>query len=127
MASTPPGPPHRRDPGAPTTIDYSLGAHGEGRVRVTWPTAGRDGRRRLALIHLWTGQRWCLAGKGRYLRGNTRADRGGKHRSIVLIDSAERAIELSWWQGRLLVERRTPGAQLFDPDRSACRSEDRAE
>lgn len=102
-------------------VEHTLGANGEGRAAVVFPeAAGRHSRRRAA-IYLWVDERWCRVGTGDYVRGSTLVDRGGKNRSIRMIDRSERAVDMYWRGGRLVLMKRGKQIAALDAPARGCK------
>ncbi|UVO55321.1 hypothetical protein [Sphingomonas sp. SUN039] len=101
--------------------DQGLGPGIVGRMAVVFPDPARRTPRDRATIYLKLGGSWCRVGSGNYVRGSNFVDRGGYNPSIRLIDRHERATDLSWRDGRLVLMRRGQHVQTLDVPANGCK------
>lgn len=101
--------------------DHGLGKNGEGRVAVVFPDRTNRTNPGRATIYLWVDDRWCRVGIGDYVRGSNRVDRGGRNPSIRLIDRRERAVDMYWRDGRLVLTRSGKQVRTLDAPASGCK------
>ena len=102
-------------------VEHTLGANGEGRAAVVFPETGARHTRRHAVIYLWEDGRWCRVGTGDYIRGSTLVDRGGRNRGIRMIDRSERAVDMYWLGGRLVLMQRGKQIAALDTPATGCK------
>ena len=100
--------------------EHGLGKNGEGRVAVVFPETTIGATRSRATIYLWMKGQWCPVGTGDYLRGSNRVDRGGRNPSIRLIDRRERAVDMYWSNGRLVLMRGGRQIRTLDAPTNGC-------
>lgn len=101
--------------------EHGLGKNGEGRVAVVFPDRINRTVHSRATIYLWTNDQWCRVGTGDYVRGSNRVDRGGRNPSIRLIDRRERAVDMYWIDGRLVLIRRGQQVRTLDAPANGCK------
>lgn len=101
--------------------EHGLGKNGEGRVAVVFPDATGGTSRGRAAIYLWTNEKWCRVGTGDYVRGSNRVDRGGRNPSIRMIDRRERAVDMYWTDGRLILMRGGRQVKALDVPADGCK------
>lgn len=100
--------------------EHGLGKDGEGRVAVVFPDNAIRSMRGRATIYLWMNEQWCRVGTGDYVRGSNRVDRGGRNRNIRLIDRRERAVDMYWRDGRLVLMRAGRQVKAIDVPANRC-------
>jgi hypothetical protein len=101
--------------------EHGLGKNGEGRVAVVFPDRSNRAESGRATIYLWMNDQWCRVGTGGYVRGSNRVDRGGRNPSIRLIDRRERADDMYWRDGRLILMRGGKQVGVLDVPANGCK------
>jgi hypothetical protein len=101
--------------------DQGLGTNIDGRMAVVFPDGARRDGRQQAVIYLKSNGRWCRVGTGDYVRGSNRIDRGGRSPSIRLIDRRERAVDMYWRDGRLVLIHRGRQIRALDAPANGCK------
>lgn len=102
-------------------LEHGLGKNGEGRVAVVFPETTKGRARGRAMIYLRMNDQWCQVGTGDYVRGSNRVDRGGRNPSIRLIDGRERAVDMYWSDGRLVLMRGGLQVRTLDARPNGCK------
>ena len=105
----------------PRVVEHGLGKNGEGRVAVVFPAKTQGTARARATIYLRMNDQWCRVGTGDYVRGSNRIDRGGRSPSIRLIDRRERAVDMYWRDGRLVLLRGGRQIRTLDLPANGCK------
>ncbi len=99
--------------------EQGLGTNIDGRMAVVFPDP--DSLRDRAVIYLRMNRDWCRVGSGDYVRGSNRIDRGGRNPSIRMIDRRERAVDMYWRGGRLVLMRRGKQIAALDVPAQGCK------
>lgn len=102
-------------------VEHGLGKNGEGRVAVVFPETTKGTARGRATIYLRMNDQWCQVGTGDYVRGSNRVDRGGRNPSIRLIDRRERAVDMYWSDGWLVLMRSDRQVRTLDARPTGCK------
>ena len=101
--------------------EQGLGTNIDGRMAVVFPDPASTSPHDRAIIYLKANGGWCRVGSGDYVRGSNRIDRGGYNPSIRLIDRRERAVDMFWQGGRLVLMRGWKLVKVLDAPARGCK------